>query len=108
MHENPSAMRRSLACEMQFSALAKSPVSHPTSLQRALSIRITASTPETGALFTTPDLHTDCGADRWKKFVLRTSLMAMPYEFEMSSDASIVARWWRGRVHDSANVAIES
>jgi len=89
-------------------ALARSPRLRPISSHPVLSTRITASTSATGASFTTPALHTDCCADRWKTYLSNASLMATTSEFEAIRDASVVARWWSGRVRDLANAAIAS
>jgi hypothetical protein len=50
----------------------------------------------------------DYGADRWKIFLLSVSLMATASKFDVTRDASIVARWWSGRDRGWENAATAS
>jgi hypothetical protein len=85
----------------------RSPRSPRTSSLRAHSTAITAYTSGTVASFTTLASRMDCGADRWKTFHSLNSHEAATSEFDTTHPGSIVAKWWRVRVHVWANAVID-
>jgi hypothetical protein len=80
--------------------------SGPISSRRARYTRTTASTLATGVSFTTPVSRTDGGADRWRTFLSNVSPTATASGFDVTSAASVLAQWWRGRARAWANAAI--
>lgn len=84
----------------------KSPQSPLTSSLLARSTAITAYTSATVASFTTPASRRDCGADRWRTFLSRSSHKAAASEFDAMRPSSILAKWWSVRARVWANAAI--
>lgn len=85
---------------------ARNPRSPRTLLLRARSTAITAYTSAAAASFTTPVSRTDCGADRWKKFLSSVSLEAAAFGFDPRLRGSMTARQWHAHARAWANVAI--
>jgi hypothetical protein len=56
---------------------------------------------------TAPASRTDCGADRWRKFLSSISLEAAAFGFDTTRRGSIAAKQWRVRVPAWANAAID-
>ena len=61
----------------------------------------------TVASSTAPASRTDCGADRWRKFLSSISLEAAAFGFDTTRRGSIAAKQWRVRVPAWANAAID-
>lgn len=70
------------------------------------STAITAYTSATVASFTTLASRMDCGVDRWRTFLSRSSHEAATSEFDAMRPGSILAKWWSVHARVWANAAI--
>ena len=82
--------------------------SRPILLRDACYTPITGFTPAMAASFTTPVLHMDSGADRWKSFLLQNSPTVTRYGFGPTHPASRLAKYWSARSRGWASAAIGS
>ena len=74
----------------------------------AVSTATMVSTSATNRSSTTVGLRMECGADRWRKCLWRTSLRAARSDFDMIRHSSIVWKSWNVHVRGWANVTTGS
>ena len=92
---------------IRYLVAARNHRSPPTLSLLAHCTAITAYTSAAVASSTTRASHTDCGADRWRKFLSSISLEAAAFGFDTTSLGSITAKQWRVRAPAWANAAID-
>ena len=81
--------------------------SPPTLSLLAHCTAVTAYMSAAVASSTAPASRTDCGADRWRKFLSSISLEAAAFGFDTTRRGSRAAKQWRVRVPAWANAAID-
>ena len=108
MHAAPAASEsirpRAIVCSGREKSLGLRPISS----RRGRSTRTMASMWVTVASFTTRASQTECGADRWKTFLLSVSPTATASAYDVNLAASVAVKWWNERDRGWASAAIGS